>query len=624
MTTARSLPSLTSQRRHRSHGSHGSHRALQLAALSSLVALVGIVAVGCGGNFDSGSKGENTGEVHQKATVCPKGSMLTGIDVSEWQGSVDWNAVKSSGRTFAFARISDGGYHDKYFGANWPAMKAAGIVRGSYQFFEPAQDPNAQADIVIAAVGHLDAGDLPVVADMEVTGGQSAATILANLHTWVDKVTAGTGKKPMIYTGKYWWEGNVGDSADFVALPLWHAQYTSAACPDIANAWSGWAFWQFTDKDSCPGVGGGVDGDRFNGTAADLGALTGGSAGSSYGAQYVSQTWPLAATALKMTPGQVIDASITMKNIGTKAWDANTKLGTTVARDRSSPFAGSDWLAPNRAASVGGAVAPGADGTFKFKFHAPTTPGDYHEHFGLVEEGVTWFGDQGGPADAVIEAWIQVVPAKFAAQWVSQSFPTSDKTLTMKLGEVVDGYIELKNIGTDPWKAGETKLAPTPRDKNSPLGQTGWLSPTRISSPPTDVAPGASYKFPVKLTGNKVGDYVQTFGMIEEGVTWFSDYGTGGGGPPDDFLKVHVVVTQSATGGDGGPNPGTDGGLPGDGGATPPGINPPGNDLAPSGDKGGCGCSTPGSSNADRTAAWLALGAIGACVMRWRRRKALS
>ncbi len=81
-------------------------------------------------------------------------------------------------------------------------MKSGRLVRGAYQFFEPGENPTTQANIVIKAVGKLGAGDLPVTADMEVTGGQSAATIAANLQTWVAAVTAGTGKAPMVYTAR--------------------------------------------------------------------------------------------------------------------------------------------------------------------------------------------------------------------------------------------------------------------------------------------------------------------------------------------------------------------------------------------------------------------------------------
>jgi hypothetical protein len=136
-----------------------------------------------------------------------------------------------------------------------------------------------------------------------------------------------------------------------------------------------------------------------------------------YGASFVSQSWPYAsAPAFTVKCGQSVAANIVFKNTGSKTWDSSTKLGTTMQRDRASIFAGSGWLAPNRAAEIKGTVAPNANGTFSFSFDGPTgaacAPGSYHEFFGLVQEGVAWFSDggQGGPPDNQIEAVIDLVP----------------------------------------------------------------------------------------------------------------------------------------------------------------------------------------------------------------------
>ncbi|CAN5712632.1 hypothetical protein BH11MYX1_BH11MYX1_39740 [soil metagenome] len=136
-----------------------------------------------------------------------------------------------------------------------------------------------------------------------------------------------------------------------------------------------------------------------------------------YGGSFVSQTWPLAsAPALQVKCGESIDATIVLKNTGTKPWTTATHLGTTAPRDRASIFAGSGWTAPNRPAAITGTVAPGANGTFKFSFNGPTgaacVPGTYKEYFGVVQEGGSWFSDAGnsGPADDQIEALIELVP----------------------------------------------------------------------------------------------------------------------------------------------------------------------------------------------------------------------
>ena len=154
----------------------------------------------------------------------------------------------------------------------------------------------------------------------------------------------------------------------------------------------------------------GVDGDQLDddlGMVADYGQWGPGAPSGTfdYAAAYVSQSFPLAVTALDMVEGQTIPSYIELKNTGTKTWDSNTRIGTTQPRDRSSDFADSSWIAPNRPAAVTGTVPPG--GTFKFQFnlHAPSTTGTYHEYFGVVQEGVAWFSDpgQGGPPDNDLE-----------------------------------------------------------------------------------------------------------------------------------------------------------------------------------------------------------------------------
>jgi lysozyme len=356
------------------------------------------VLAACGGPGDPYGTSEEA--------LCPSGTTVNGVDVSVYQGSVNWTSVKNAGKVFAFARISDGSYLDTEFSTNWPAMKAAGLVRGAYQFFEPGEDPTTQANIVISAVGTLVAGDLPVVADMEVTGGQSAATIVANLQTWMAKVKTGTGKTPMVYTAEGFWNGSVGGSSAFSSNPLWVANW-GVTCPTLPSGWSSFQFWQSADNGSVSGISGSVDLDEFNGSLEQLQAFAG--MAPAYAAQYVSQTWAFATSTIPMTAGQVMKASIVLKNVGTATWDSNTKLGTTVPRDRASPFADATWLAPNRLVAVSGTVPPG--GTYSFDFEW-TAPGDgmYDEHYDLVQEGVAWFGDpgQGGPPDSDIEAKFDV------------------------------------------------------------------------------------------------------------------------------------------------------------------------------------------------------------------------
>ena len=254
-------------------------RTLALAGVGALV--LSLAACGAG-KLEAGTAGSNldaqTGDI--TGGKCPGGNTVQGIDVSEFQGGINWGAVKASGMQFAIARVGDGSYQDPTFAGNWSAMKSAGLIRGAYQFFEPGEDATAQANDVINKVGRLGVGDLPVMLDMEVTGGQSAATITAKIHTWVDAITAGTGKRPFIYTGAYFWDDNV-KSGDFSSLALDVAWY-GTNCPGVPNAWagSGWTFHQFTSTGRVSGIGGNVDVDLFNGSLAQLQAFAGGGSGS--------------------------------------------------------------------------------------------------------------------------------------------------------------------------------------------------------------------------------------------------------------------------------------------------------------------------------------------------------
>jgi hypothetical protein len=324
---------------------------------------------------------------------------------------------------------------------------------------------------------------------------------------------------------------------------LWVANW-GVTCPSLpAGGWSTFQMWQKADNGAVSGISGNVDLDEFNGTLAQLQAIAG---GAPYGASYVSQSWPLASTPMSMIAGQTVAASITLKNSGEKSWDTNTKLGTTQPHDRASAFADSSWLSPSRAAHVTGTVAPGGTFKFSFNFHAPAKAGTYTEYFDLVEEGVAWFSDagQGGPPDNQIEAQIVVTLPKYSGAFVAQSFPAADKTpLSVTIGDTVEEWIDLKNVGSETWKAGVTKLAPTPRDQASPLATAEWLSPTRVSTLTADVAPGATGRFMIPLTATVAGDYTQTFALVDEGVTWFAD-AANGGGPADDFLKLHVIFTD--------------------------------------------------------------------------------
>jgi len=127
-----------------------------------------------------------------------------------------------------------------------------------------------------------------------------------------------------------------------------------------------------------------------------------GGTGEGWDAAFMGQSYPHF-----MEPGEVIAVHLQYKNIGGMAWDPElTRLGTTEPQDGESPFYDPDtWLGPNRAAAVDAPAPPGQIGTFSFTLRAPevTEPTEFIQHWGLVQEGVTWFGP---PQDQV---WFKVL-----------------------------------------------------------------------------------------------------------------------------------------------------------------------------------------------------------------------
>lgn len=140
-------------------------------------------------------------------------------------------------------------------------------------------------------------------------------------------------------------------------------------------------------------------------------------------AEYVNQTFPLARDPFELAPRQEQPGHIEMRNTGTATWrPGQTFLGTTMPRDAACPFAGPDWVGPNRPATVDRVVPPGETGRFAFTVRAPDAAGDYPQFFTLVQEGVAWFSDQGGPPDGQLQIRLTVTeapacPAGTGATW---------------------------------------------------------------------------------------------------------------------------------------------------------------------------------------------------------------
>ena len=197
---------------------------------------------------------------------------IHGVDISKWQGKVDWAALRGAGTQFAFIKATEGGDHvDDRFLENWYGAKKAGIPRGAYHFVYWCRTAHDQAAWFKRNVPQ-DPDALPPVLDLE-WNGQSVncprkvprEQALAMTRTLLREMEAHTGKRPVIYTDiTFHREILEGELPDY---PFWIR--STAAEPQERYSNRDWTFWQFTTTGRVYGVAGRVDRSSFYGTLAN-------------------------------------------------------------------------------------------------------------------------------------------------------------------------------------------------------------------------------------------------------------------------------------------------------------------------------------------------------------------
>ena len=199
---------------------------------------------------------------------------IFGIDVSHFQGVVDFNKVKASGVSFVFIKATEGiTLVDPMFATNWAAAKASGLPRGAYHLFRPLDASASQVDNFINAIGKLEVGDLPPVLDVEVPADWTTIALAQRttiILSWLTAVEAKLGVKPIIYLNNSMANDILSNPTAFKDYLLWIAHYTSASVPTIPKPWTAWTFWQHDQAGVVAGVPEKVDLDRFAGSLADF------------------------------------------------------------------------------------------------------------------------------------------------------------------------------------------------------------------------------------------------------------------------------------------------------------------------------------------------------------------
>tara|TARA_B100000683_G_C12364470_1_gene504462 strand:- start:188 stop:916 length:729 start_codon:yes stop_codon:yes gene_type:complete len=223
-----------------------------------LITISILLSAGCSSKF----------ELNSLKLRHPKGGLL-GFDVSQYQGVIQWDKLKSSEtkRTLQFIMIrstAGDNLRDRMFTSNWRESKKQKLVRGAYHYYRPDENSIKQASNYIKNV-KLEKGDLPPILDIEAKSKvQSMSSLKVGIQRYLDKVEAHYGVKPIIYSSQNYYLTFL--KTHFSKYPLWIANYNQAKYPII----KGWKFWQYTDHGKLKGINGDVDLNIFQGSIADL------------------------------------------------------------------------------------------------------------------------------------------------------------------------------------------------------------------------------------------------------------------------------------------------------------------------------------------------------------------
>lgn len=180
-----------------------------------------------------------------------------GIDISKFQGTIDWAKVKSDPQNIRFvnAKATEGlTYVDGMFARNRAGAEAVGLKFGAYHYFHPNLDPVAQANFFLSVVGN-DLYRQKLIIDIEESDGLSTSEVDNALQLFLDTIEKRTGILCEIYTGASFAQTNMTLSK-FSKYPLWIADY-GVTYPSVV----GWTDWQTKDTGHVDGIQGNVDMD---------------------------------------------------------------------------------------------------------------------------------------------------------------------------------------------------------------------------------------------------------------------------------------------------------------------------------------------------------------------------
>ncbi len=249
-----------------------------------LVLALGVALTGCGPTIDSRAVAPNSkdrrfafmvpeSELHKYSASRHAEHPIQGIDVSKYQGNIDWQAVRDSGVRFAWIKATEGGdVVDSKFQANWEGSRAVGIPRGAYHFMFWCRPWQEEVNWFEQNVP-VEPDALPPVLDVEATPQSKMCKrtlerekTLADMRQILQELERHYGKKPMIYTSVDFYQSILYDGA-LSEYPIWVR--STKYHPAVRYGNRHWHVWQYASDGSVPGIEGAVDKNAFYGSEGD-------------------------------------------------------------------------------------------------------------------------------------------------------------------------------------------------------------------------------------------------------------------------------------------------------------------------------------------------------------------
>jgi lysozyme len=254
-----------------------------LSVIALLLAL-GVGLAGCGPTLDSRSYAPNAKD-RRLAFMVPENELakysaarhvehpIHGIDVSKYQGEIDWHAVHDSGVRFAWIKATEGGdVVDSKFRANWEGARAAGVPRGPYHFMFWCRPWQEEVNWFITNVP-VEPDALPPVLDVEATPQSKMCKrtlerdkTIADMRQILQELERHYGKKPVIYSSVDFYQSILFDGA-LADYPIWVR--STKYHPAVRYGNRLWHIWQYASDGSVPGIQGAVDRNCFYGSESD-------------------------------------------------------------------------------------------------------------------------------------------------------------------------------------------------------------------------------------------------------------------------------------------------------------------------------------------------------------------